>query len=230
VNCRYSRRNLDEINQSRVRSTRALGDAIHRCLTPPEVWIQASSTAIYGDAGNRECTETSPPGEGIPVRTCLAWERAFVESPTPLTRRVHLRISFVLKRGEGALRMLERLTRWGFGGSMGGGRQFISWIHWRDMNRLFIDAIGDRSIEGCYNAASPGPVTNAEFMRALRRVLGRPWSPPVPRLLVPFGCWMLGTEPVLALTGRRAIPARLIERGFAFEFLRFDSALDDIFA
>jgi uncharacterized protein (TIGR01777 family) len=148
VNCRYSPRQLTEINQSRIRSTRAVGDAIHRCVVPPEVWIQASSSAIYGDAGESDCTEEHPAGSGVPVQTCLAWECAFAESPTPLTRRVLFRISFVLKRREGALRMLESLTRCGLGGAIGSGRQFISWIHWRDMNRLFIEAVADRSFEG----------------------------------------------------------------------------------
>src|SRR5439155_8603808 len=96
VNCRYTRRNLSKIDSSRVDSVRAIGEAIARCEIPPRVWIQTSTTAIYGDAGERCCDEATPPGEGIPVQTATQWERAFNESPSPLTRRVLLRISFVL--------------------------------------------------------------------------------------------------------------------------------------
>ncbi|MGI8602218.1 MAG: TIGR01777 family oxidoreductase [Verrucomicrobiales bacterium] len=229
VNCRYTVRALREINESRIRSTRALGDAIHRCSVPPLVWVQASSLAIYGDAGEVECTEDTPVGQGIPVETCLAWERAFAESPTPRTRRVLLRISFVLRRKEGALRLMEKITRCGLGGTIASGRQYVSWIHWHDMNRIFVRAIEDASFEGSFNATSPGPVPNADFMRELRRVLHRPWSPPLPSWLLPLGCWLLRTEPVLARTGRRGVPTRLLDHGFSFAFADLPAALRDIF-
>ena len=229
VNCRYTPDAVKQINQSRVRSTRALGDAIHRCAEPPEVWVQASSLAIYGDAGERECTEAAPAGSGIPAETCLAWEQAFAESPTPRTRRVLLRISLVLKRDAGALEMLGRLTRLGLGGTLGHGRQYISWIHWQDMNALCLRALEDDSLSGCFNATAPAPVPNSTFMKELRDALHRPWSPPVPRWIVPFGCWLMRTEPVLGLTGRRGLPARLQESGFSFAFPEVRSALRDIF-
>jgi uncharacterized protein (TIGR01777 family) len=229
VNCRYTPANLREINESREHSVRVVGAAIRACTTPPSAWVQAGSLAIYGDAGDRVCVETSPPGDGIPVDTCLRWESAFAAEETPRTRKVMFRISFVLGMNGGALRMLAGLTRAFLGGAIGSGRQYISWIHENDMNRVWLRAIEDPALSGIFNATSPHAVTNAEFMRELRRVLRRPWSPPLPSFLVPIGCWLLGTEPVLALTGRRGVPARLREAGFEFLHPDLGPALEGIF-
>lgn len=229
VNCRYTTENLREINDSRVNSVRVVGEAIRACANPPAAWVQAGSLAIYGDAGDHPCDEAAAPGHGIPVETCLQWERAVAAEDTPRTRKVMLRISFVLGMGGGALRMLAGLTRAFLGGAIGRGRQYISWIHEEDMNRLWLRAIEDENMSGLYNATSPHAVTNAEFMRILRRVLHRPWSPPLPTFLVPVGCWLLRTEPVLALTGRRGIPARLLKAGFEFRHTDLKPALKTIF-
>jgi uncharacterized protein (TIGR01777 family) len=230
VNCRYTTAALDEINESRVDSVKVIGAAIRACRFPPAVWVQAGSLAIYGDAGNRVCDEHAPHGEGIPVDTCLKWESTFDAEATPHTRKVIYRISFVLGNGGGALRMLTNLTRCYLGGAIGNGRQYISWLHVEDMNRLWLRAIEDERMSGVYNATAPNAVTNAEFMHELRRVLHRPWSPPMPAFLVPIGCFFLRTEPVLALTGRRGVPARLTEEGFEFRHTELPEALHDLFA
>lgn len=229
VNCRYTPDAVAEINASRVDSVRVIGQAIAQCQNPPKVWVQTGSLAVYGDAGDQICHEDAPAGTGIPADTCLRWERAFAECPTPRTRRVWLRISFVLGRSGGALRTLESLTRWFLGGSVGSGRQYISWIHQEDMLRLFLRCIDDPATQGCYNATGPQPVTNAVFMREMRRVLNRPWSPPTPAWAVPLGCWFLRTEPVLALTGRRALPRRLLDEGFSFEHPGLPGALNHLY-
>ena len=229
VNCRYGKAELAEIDRSRVDSTRVVGDAIHGCLVPPRVWIQAGTLAIHGDAGDRWCDEGAPLGEGVPVRTARKWEQAFAHSPTPRTRRVLMRMSFVLGRDEGALGMMARVTRAFLGGAVGSGRQFISWIHVTDMTRIFLRAIEDETMTGVYAATSPDPVRNEVFMGALRQVLGRPWVPRTPAWVVRLGCWLLGTEPVLALTGRRGDPKRLEEAGFTFRFPTVHEALVDLY-
>jgi len=229
VNCRYTAENKREINESRIRSVKAIGEAIRRCRTPPRAWVQAGSLAIYGDAGHRWCDEGTSPGDGFPVETCLLWEQAFNEMVTPQTRRVFLRIGFVLAGSGGALGTLARLARWFLGGAAGTGRQYISWIHWRDMNEMFRWAMERDDVEGVFNATSPNPVTNAAFMAELRRALHRPWSPPVPVWAVHLGSWLLRTEACLALTGRRGAPSRFLERGFSFTFPALRGALEDIY-
>ena len=140
-----------------------------------------------------------------------------------------LRISFVLGRDEGALATMARVARWGAGGAVGSGRQYVSWIHVADMIRVVLRAVEDPAMSGLYVATSPEPVRNEEFMRQLRGVLGRPWAPRTPVWLVRFGCWLMRTEPVLALTGRRGDPRRLEEAGFTFRFPTLREALADLY-
>lgn len=228
VNCRYTRRALDEIDRSRESAVRAMGEAVNRSANPPPVLIQASTTAIYGDRGEQICDETSPLGEGIPVDTATKWERAFESIPTLRTRRVLLRMPFVLGRDGGVLRMLATMARCFLGGTVGNGRQFISWIHIDDLVRIVMQAIDDERMTGLYITASPNAVTNAHFMRELRQAVHRPWSPPVPAVMVRLGCFILRTEPVLALTGRRAFPRRLTELDFQFRHGELQGTLESL--
>lgn len=230
VNCRYTPENRREINESRVNSVRAVDKAITLCNQPPKVLVQAASLAIYGDAGNRICDESAPPGEGFPVETCLLWEHAFQEGQTPATRRVLFRIGFALGKGGGALEVLAKLTRCFLGGTVGSGNQYISWLHVADLNRMMLWAMERETMAGVYNATGPNPVTNREFMRELRRVLHRPWSPPAPAWAVHVGSWLLGTEPCLALTGRRCVPRRLMDEGFTFQYPNLRKALEAIYS
>lgn len=228
VNCRYTRRNLREIDRSRIDSVDAIGRAIAACRAPPAVWIQAATTAIHGDAGERWCDERSPPGDGVPVATASKWEVAWHAHADVPCRRVLLRMSFVLGMDGGPLPVLVALARRGLGGRAGSGRQYVSWIHHRDLERVVLDALRDPAMSGCYAVAAPRPVTNEDFMRALRRVLGRGWAPPTPAWAVRVGALLMRTEPVLVLTGRRVRPARLLERGFRFEQPDLPEALADV--
>lgn len=228
VDCRYTPENRREILSSRLDSVRVLGEAIRQCATPPKVWVQAASLAILGNSGAAVRDESSPPGEGFSVDVCRQWEAAFAEQRSPATRQVLLRIGFALGRDGGALDKLARLTRWGLGGAVGSGEQYISWLHIDDLNALFLRAIENPSMEGVYNATGPSPVTNAEFMRTLRHVLHRPWSPPVPAWAVRVGARLMGTEAELALSGRRGLPQRLLAEGFHFRHENLHEALEDI--
>jgi uncharacterized protein (TIGR01777 family) len=230
VNCRYTEENRREIVASRVDSVQAVAEAIRRAAAPPEVVVQAGSLAFYGDTGERECDEASPPGNGFSADTCVAWERAFAGEAMGGARRVLFRIGFVLGEGSSAFDMLARLTRRFLGGSVGSGAQFISWLHVRDMTRMALWAIDSMDASGVFNATSPNPVPNEDFMRQFRRALGRPWSPPTPAWAVGLGARFMGTEPSLALEGRRCVSRRLEEHGFYFDFPELAPALTDIFA
>lgn len=118
--------------------------------------------------------------------------------------------------------------RFFLGGRVGAGTQYISWLHIRDLNQMFLWAIERDDIEGVFNATGPNPVTNAEFMREMRRALGRPWSPPTPAVAVHLGAALMGTEAELALTGRRCIPRRFLEKGFVFEYPELSDALRNL--
>jgi len=229
VNSRPTRANRNEIMASRVDSVRVLGQALRMIVNPPEVWVQAGSLAIYGDAGDRVCDESAHVTEAWPANVCTAWEEALGEALLANTRWVTLRIGFVIGRGGGALPFLEKLARWGPGGRIGSGRQWISWAHEVDIDRVFLRAIDEPAMCGVYHATGPEPVTNSELMRTLRAVLKRPWSPPVPAPAVYLGAWLVGSDPVIALTGRRCVPGRLSSEGFEFNHPRLDGALRDLY-
>ena len=229
VNCRPTPENRRQILNSRIDSVEVLGRAVRDCATPPPVWVQASSMAIYGNTGDREITETAPAAEGYPADVCVQWEEVLGHAALPTMRWVTMRIGLVLGREGGALPVLERLTKWGLGGSVGSGKQWVSWIHCADMDQLFVRAIEDPDMAGAYNTGSPMPLTNRDFMKTLRQVLRRPWSPPAPVFAVRMGSYVMGVDPNLALTGRRCLPERLLREGFIFQFPELEDALNNLY-
>jgi len=228
VDCRHTPKHRREIVESRLSPVKALGEAISMCEVPPPVFVQAASLAIYGDAGRRVCDESAPAGRGFPAEVCLRWERAFDSLDLPGTRKVLLRIGFVLGRDGGALPRLARLARLCLGGTTGEGHQYISWLHVRDFCRLVLWCVERPEAAGVFNATGPCPVTNAEFMCELRCALRRPWTPRVPAWLVRLGAFLMRTEPGLALEGRRCLPERLVESHFKFIYTNLESALADL--
>ncbi|MDE3068318.1 MAG: TIGR01777 family oxidoreductase [Verrucomicrobiota bacterium] len=229
VNCRHTPENLREIAASRIRSVEAIAAGIARTAHPPRVWVQAGAVGFYGDRGNALCDEDTPPGNDALAEVCQVWENAFHSVSAPNTRRVLLRIGFVLGRGGGALPVLAKLAKCFLGGAAGGGKQFISWIHLADLTGMFAAALEQDDLTGTFNAVGPNPATNAEFMRGLRHALHRPWSPPAPAWAVKLGSRLMGSEPSLALSGCRVAPQRFRESGFQFQFPELPAALENIF-
>src|SRR5712692_2746386 len=137
VNCRYNERNRREILESRVDSTRVLGEAIAGCNTPPPVWLNASTATIYKHTFDQPMDEatgvigaTPEAKDKFSIEVARAWEETLNEAQAPVTRKVALRTAMVFAPGEGGVfQVLRRLTRFGLGGSIAGGKQFVSWIH-----------------------------------------------------------------------------------------------------
>ena len=229
INTRHTPEHRREIIDSRVDSVRILGEAIGRCMQPPKVFVQLAGVGIYGDKGERICDETTAPGDDFVSEVCKKWEAAFDSVDSPSTRKVLLRLGVVLGRNSGLLHVLSRLTRWLLGGQVGEGRQYVSWIHIADLSRMILQAIDQEQFTGVFNATAPNPVTNAELMRALRRALHRPWSPPVPEFAARIGSWLMGTEASLALVSQRCVPKRFLEKNFEFEFPNLREALANIY-
>ena len=230
VDCIKTPEHCDEILRSRVESTEALGRALQSVATLPRVWVQMSTAHIHGDPPEVVCDEDSAFGWGLAPFVAREWERAFAQVLPPAMRGVVLRTSFVLGKKGGVLRQLSRAVRLGFGGTVGHGRQGISWIHERDIDRLFERAIRDESMTGTYTATAPNPVSNAEFMREMRNALrvpiGLPAASWMVRLAAPL---LLRTDPDLALLGRYCVSRRLKEEGFEFLFPDIRSALQDLY-
>lgn len=231
VDCIKTPDHCDEILRSRVESTLALGQAVRRIDNPPPVWVQMSTAHIYGDPPAVVCDEDSAFGYGIAPTVGRAWEAAFDQAAPRSMRRVVLRTSFVIGRGGGALRRLAGLARIGLGGTVGHGRQGMSWLHETDMNRIFERALTDDSMTDAYIATAPKPVSNAEFMKQLRRALRMPVGLPAMGWMVRLGApLVLRTDPELALYGRYCVPRRLEQEGFTFEYPTLDAALADLLA
>ena len=228
INCPHTPENLRDITSSRVDSVKAIANAIGEMRVPPRVWVQASAVGFYGDTGDTVCDESAPVGSDSMAKVCRQWEGAFAADNVPPTRKVALRIGFVLGRDGGALPVLSKLTRWFLGGAAGGGRQYVSWIHVADLAWMFVASVENEKLSGTFNAVGPQAVTNAAFMRELRQVLHRPWSPPAPVLAVKLGARLMGSEASLALASQRCAPKRFLAAGFQFQFADLAAALSDL--
>lgn len=230
VDRRPTAANVDLLTASRVEPTRALVEASSGLVEPVHVWVQASTLAIYGDAGDQVLDESAPAAEGPPqmAGVARAWEAAVSGANTE--RLVTLRTGIVLDNDTPALDRLWSLARWGLGGRVGPGTQWVSWVHiedWLAIVRAALQPDG-RALAGIVHATGPRPVPNAELMAALRKSLGRPAAPPTPAAVVRVGAVLLRTDPALALTGRRAVPAKLGAVGFEFQHPDLDEALADL--
>lgn len=221
-----------ELRDSRVEATRALVAASRAACRPVRRWLQASTTAIWSDAGERRLDEDSPlPDPGLPQMSGVArpWEASVVGANTD--HLVVLRTSIVLAPGTPALDRLLLLTRLGLGGKVGSGRQWFSWVHESDWLAISRSALGLGPVElpdGVVVAAAPHPVRNAELMAQLRHAVGRRVGVPTPAWLLRLGAVALRTDPALALTGRHCTSAVLDRAGFGFRFEHIGPALADV--
>jgi uncharacterized protein (TIGR01777 family) len=239
VDCRYNPENRREILESRVRSTRAVGEAIARAARPPRAWLQASTATLYAhryDAPNDEAKgilggaePEAPDTWRFSIEVARAWERAVDESPPAATRRVKMRTAMVMSPDRGGVfDVLLGLVRKGLGGRSGDGRQFVSWIHDQDLVAAVRWLIGRDGLVGPVNLAAPNPLPNADFMRILRQAWGMPIGLPAARWMLEIGAFFLRTETELVLKSRRVVPGRLIEDGFTFRFPAWPDAARDL--
>src|SRR6266550_7592420 len=229
VNCRYGDHNRQVIKDSRLKSTKVVGDAIAQAWKPPRVWLQASTATIYAhrfDAANDEATgvidgtePNAPDTWRFSIYVSTSWERALNESPTPNTRRVLMRSAIVMNPDSGSpFSTLLQLVKFGLGGAAGDGRQYMSWIHDQDFANAVLWLIDHEELEGPVNLAAPNPLINSEFMRVLRSAWGAPFGLPVTEWMLELGAFVFQSETELILKSRRVVPAKLLQSGFAFQF------------
>jgi len=239
VNCRYTPENRRAIMESRVRSTRVVGEAIARAERPPRVWLQMSTATIYAhryDAPNDEATgiiggaePDAPAAWRFSIEVAQAWERTLDEAATPHTRKVKMRTSIVMspERG-GPFDLLLRLVRLGLGGRSADGRQYISWIHDQDFVRAIRWLLAHEEVADVVNLAAPAPLPNDELMRVLREAWGARIDLPATKWMLALGAFMLQSETELPLKSRRVVPTRLLQAGFTFQFPAWPEAARDL--
>lgn len=239
VNCRYNQENRRAIMDSRVNSTRIVGEAVARAKDAPRVWLQMSTATIYEhrlDAPNDEATgiiggaePDAPDTWRFSIDVATSWERTVNEAATPHTRKVLLRSAIVMSpdRG-GAFDLLLALVQRGLGGRAGSGQQYVSWIHHLDFVRAVYWLIEHDEIEGPVNLSAPNPLPNAEFMQTLREAWGNRFGLPASDWMLAIGAFFLRTETELILKSRRVVPRRLLEKGFTFQFPAWQEAARDL--
>jgi hypothetical protein len=240
VNCRYNAANRREIKHSRVVTTALIGQAIAQCRRPPRLWLNASTATIYRHSLDRAMDDVT--GEiggtepGIPAKwrfsydVATSWERAFFAAAAPHTRKVALRSAMTMSPDAGGVfDTLLRLVRWGAGGHIGSGAQYVSWIHDVDFIRALEFLIAHEALDGPVNICSPHPIPNHEFMCCLRRAWCTSYiGMPSPGWMASLGAVLLRTETELVLKSRRVVPRRLLEAGFEFHFPRWRGACLDL--
>tara|TARA_B100000809_G_C14867317_1_gene434193 strand:- start:20 stop:721 length:702 start_codon:yes stop_codon:yes gene_type:complete len=221
---------------SRVLSTRVIGDAIKNCEKPPTVWMNASTATIYKhrfDQPNDEATGLYGPHpdakDEYSLEIANAWENAFESVELPRTRKIILRAALVLGTEEGGVyKVLRRLVEFGLGGKMGTGKQLVSWIHIDDFCAIVDHLLHNQSSKGIYNLCSPYPLSNRDMMKAFRKELSKKIGLPAYKWMLEIGAFFLRTETELIIKSRYVVPGRLLEENFKFKFPQFEQAIHNI--
>jgi uncharacterized protein len=211
------------ILRSRVRGTEVLCEALWRLKRPPSVLVAASAIGWYGDGGEAEQDESSPPGLGFLPEVCAAWEGATRPAAEAGIRVANLRIGIVLAYEGGALPQMVTPYKIGLGGPVGGGRQWMSWIALPDLIGAIAWCLDHDDLAGAVNATAPRAVRQADFAKALGKVLGRPAFVPLPAWVVRFTMGEKGEA--LLLEGARVAPKKLMASGFSFRYPELENAL-----
>ena len=241
VDCRYNDANRAAIMNSRVDSTRAIGEAIALCDSPPAVWLQSSTATIYAhrfDEPNDEATGIIGGEEPnledtwkFSIDVAKAWEQTAEEFRTDRTRQVLMRTAMVMSPdADGVFDVLVGLARKFLAGKNGNGEQFVSWIHEADFLTSIDTLIEDAALDGPVNIASPNPIPNEQFMQQLRHAVGVSFGIPSPRLILEIGALVMKTESELLLKSRRVVPGKLLDRGLEFKFPHWSDAAQDLAA
>jgi hypothetical protein len=222
VSQRWTKEVRANIRSSRVEGTRRLVEAMR--ADPPQVLVSASAVGYYGSRGDERLTESSPPAADFLGDICGEWEREALKAEDFGVRVVCLRNGLVLGNGGGLAKMLVPF-KLGVGGKIGGGKQWVAWIHIDDTVGLIEFAISSAKLRGAVNATAPNPVTNAEFTRELAHALHRPAILPVPKFALHL---LYGDMARIVYASQRVIPEAVLRAGYQFRFPKLDGALLDI--
>jgi uncharacterized protein len=229
VDCRYTLKNKALILNSRVDATRALGEAIAKCASAPELWINLSTATIYRHAEDRPMDEEHGDiGNGFSVNVAKAWEHELFQHQRCGVRQVAVRCAIVFSEHGGAFPRFAQLTRLGLGGHHAGGQQYVSWVHEADVSGFFQWLIDTPTVNRVINLASPNPLREADLMRELRARIKPPIAFNVPEWMLTIGAFFLRTETELVLKSRWVLPTKAVELGFHFKHEHVASALDNL--
>jgi len=221
---RWTPKHCTKIQSSRLITTRCLINTISKLKRPPEFLVNGSAIGYYGTSQNSLFTEDCSSGNDFLSNLCNEWEDIATERPKS-TRLLLLRIGIVLEADGGALGKMLPVFRSGFGGPLGNGKQWMSWIHRTDLCKIITQAVSNTDFKGVINAVAPNPSTMADFSDKLGKTLGRPSLLPVPGALLQL---LLGDGAKVVLEGQNVSSAGLTKKKFAFEYPYLEQALEAI--
>jgi uncharacterized protein len=236
VNCRYNKKNKQEILNSRIKSTKVLGKAISSCKNPPQIWLNLSTATIYehtyenahGENGIIKASVEAK--DAFSIEVAKKWEESFQEIQCPYTRKIILRTAMVFGNEPGGVfSTLNFLSKIGLGGKMHHGKQMVSWIHADDFCRAIDFLIENQNANGIYNISSPYPLTNEEMMQHIRKYTKVPFGLPATLWMLELGAIFLRTETELIIKSRNVIPEKILNEGFVFTYPKFENALQEIY-
>jgi uncharacterized protein (TIGR01777 family) len=227
VDCQYTKKNKTEILESRIKTTKQLGEAVNACENPPKAWINSSTATIYRHETTEANTESKGIiGSGFSVDVAKEWEKTFFTYKNKNTRLISLRMAIVLSENGGALPILLKLVKLGLGGKQGDGEQYFSWIDIRDLFEIILFCIENKHLEGPINCCSPYAVKNKDLMSMLRTKENKTFGLNIPALLLKLGSISINTEAELVLKSRWVYPEKLLQNNFQFEFKSIENSLN----
>lgn len=222
---RWTKARKQKIVESRIKTTRYLADLICRLKMPPKLFLSASAIGFYGEKGDEVVIETKEKGQGFLPDLCEAWEESASFAREKGVGVVHMRFGMILGKG-GALSYMLPAFRFGLGGKMGTGEQYVSWIHIKDLLQAVLFILQTPCIEGPVNFCAPGSVRQKEFAHLLAKTLHRPCIFTMPAFMLNLVFGEMAKDMLLCST--RAYPNVLWQNGFSFLFPNLEGALQEI--
>ena len=228
IQCRFTSENRAILERSRIVPTMVLGEAISKCEKAPRLWINFSGISIFSGLKAEQDEASIAVGTGYLAQLARKWEAAFAECDLSKTTKVILRLSPVLAKDKGMFAELLPIARYGMGGTVADGKQYISWIHQQDFVALVLWILVQPEPRRVYHACSPYPVTNERFMRVLRESLGISFGLPLPRLMAKIGSFVKNVDSSMLLDSVRGTTSYTIGDGFLFQFDNIRDACADL--
>lgn len=220
---RWSAAYKDLIRSSRIQGTSAVAQAIAQCSKKPKVLVCASAIGIYGNRGDEELAEGSTSGTGFLAQVAREWEAACAPAHEAGVRVVNLRFGMIVSSSGGALSKMLPIFKWGVGGPLGSGKQWISWVAIQDVLAAIQFAIAHEELHGPVNVVAPNPIRNTDFAKAVGHAVHRPAFLPAPAFALKFAMGDMADE--LLLTSQRVLPKVLQKSGFKFQYPELEAAL-----
>ncbi len=220
---RWTSEHCQKLTNSRIQTTKSLVKSIAQLRKPPRVLINASAVGYYGTSKNSEFSEESPPGSDFLSKLCTQWEYEANQKPQG-TRLVLLRLGIILGSDGGALGKMIPVFKAGFGGPIGNGKQWMSWIHREDLCEIINQSLTDNRWRGVINCVTPSPVTMKDFTHVLGKIMNRPTLITVPGTILKL---LLGDGARVVLDGQKVKPNNLERLGFKYKYRQIDDALKE---